>query len=203
VSENSSNARQHGVVFYESDNRFLCEAILDFCVRALTAQDPLVVIATRAHLTGLRRKLRERGFDWPQICLTGRAAEYDAEELLDQFSVNGSPDETRFREVMDGVMEQWAGRADGATLRAFGEMVDVLCRREQLDDAIRLEQMWNELAKTHRFTLLCAYSMSNLYREVNGSAYPRICDVHDHLVLDPEPSMGRAEQNADGQQLIM
>jgi hypothetical protein len=201
----SNNAtRQHGVVFYESDDRFLCEAILDFCVRALTAGDPLIVVATRAHLMGLRRKLRERGFDWPQTCLSGLAAEYDAEQLLDQFSVNGSPDETLFREVMDGVMEHWASRAEGSTLRAFGEMVDVLCRREQLDDAIRLEAMWNDLARTHRFTLLCAYSMGNLYREVNGSAYGRICDAHDHLVLDTDVTGAPAPQDNDvGPQLTL
>jgi hypothetical protein len=65
--------------------------------------------------------------------------------------------------------------------------IGVLCRRGDLEGAARLEQMWNDLARSHRFTLLCAYSMGNLYREVNGSAYRRICDAHDHVVVWAPP----------------
>ncbi|MSR35973.1 MAG: hypothetical protein EXR95_04905 [Gemmatimonadetes bacterium] len=177
-----AGAHRHGVVFYEDDNKFLCEAIVDFCVRALRAADPLVVIATRHHLDQLQAKLRERGLDWEAACAAGVAAEHEAEELMARFCSPTGPDQFKFKAVMEQQLAPWADMSEDHTLRTFGEMVDILCRRGDLEAAAQLEQMWNELARSHRFTLLCAYSMGNLYREVNGSAYRKICDAHDHVL---------------------
>lgn len=177
-----SHGHQHEVLFYEEDNKFLCEAILDFCMRALLAGDPLCVIATRPHLDQMKAKLKNRGFDFDAACADGRAAEHEAEQLLGRFCSADGLDPFRFRSVMDAVLGQWSSHQEGRTVRAFGEMVDLLCRKGDLDGAARLEEMWNDLARSHHFTLLCAYSMGNLYREVNGSAYRRIVDAHDHVI---------------------
>jgi hypothetical protein len=184
---------RHGVVFYEEDNKFLCEAILDFCARALRAGDPLLVIATGHHLDQLQSKLRERGLDWDAARAAGRATGQDAEELMERFCSPTGPDPFRFRAVMEELLAPWAGADEGRTVRAFGEMVDIMCRRGDLEGAAQLEHMWNDLARSHRFTLLCAYSMGNLYREVNGSAYRRICDAHDHVLPWSPPEMASAE----------
>ncbi len=173
---------QHGVVFYAKDDEFLCEAIVDFCVRALRAGDPLLVIATISHLRDLRVRLIELGVDWDRACTAGTAAGFDAAELLRSFSTPVGLNPFRFRSAMDRVLGPFVERNGGRPVRAFGEMVDLLCRKGDIAGAAQLEEMWNELARTHRFTLLCAYSMANLFREVNGSAYRRIVDAHDHLV---------------------
>jgi hypothetical protein len=191
----ATHAHRHGVVFYEDDNKFLSEAILDFCSRALHAGDPLLVIASTHHRDQLQTALRERGLDWDAASAAGRAAAHDAEELMGRFCSPNGPDPFRFKAVMEELLAPWADLDEDHTIRAFGEMVDVMCRRGDLEGAAQLEQMWNELARSHRFTLLCAYSMGNLYREVNGSAYRRICDAHDHVLpaLMPDVRPGSAE----------
>ena len=48
----------------------------------------------------------------------------------------------------------------GRRLRAFGEMVALLAADGMADAAVRLEELWNRLAATHHFSLLCAYPTS-------------------------------------------
>ena len=69
----------------------------------------------------------------------------------------------------------------GAAIRAYGEMVEVLWKRGQVAAAIRIENLWNDLARSHRFGLLCGYAMGNFYK---GSATNDICRVHTHVVTD-------------------
>lgn len=45
-------------------------------------------------------------------------------------------------------------------VRIFGEMVAVLWAEGKTRTAIRLEELWDELATRHAFSLLCAYPMS-------------------------------------------
>jgi hypothetical protein len=69
------------------------------------------------------------------------------------------------------------GRA--VAIRAFGEMVDVLWRAGETVAAVKLEVLWNELARTHNFSLLCGYSMGNFYK---SAAIDEICGHHTHVV---------------------
>jgi hypothetical protein len=67
------------------------------------------------------------------------------------------------------------------TIRAYGEMVNVLWKDGLTAAAIRLETLWNELAKSYDFKLLCGYSMGNLYKD---AAVGEITRQHSHLLAD-------------------
>ena len=47
--------------------------------------------------------------------------------------------------------------------------------------AIRLEELWNELAQTCSFYLCCAYPLS-AFREKKGASYATICAQHSEVV---------------------
>ena len=47
--------------------------------------------------------------------------------------------------------------------------------------AIRLEMLWNELANTHSFSLLCGYSMGHFYKDTGQHD---ICRQHTHQITD-------------------
>lgn len=179
--EPSAWTHRHAVQFYEPGH-FLSDSLFDFCIRSLDAGDPLVLICTRPHLNVIRTRLAERGFDWEALCHTAAAAWHDAEKILGLIMVQGEPEPQRFRAILDRVLAPWSGMSDRWTVRVFGEIVDVLCQRGEHDAALRLEELWNELAPSHRFTLLCGYSMANLHREVNEAAYRGICAAHDHVL---------------------
>jgi hypothetical protein len=60
-------------------------------------------------------------------------------------------------------------------------MVNLLWKDGLEAAAIRLETLWNELANTQQFILLCGYSMGNFYK---GAAIEEIKGQHSHLVAD-------------------
>ena len=175
----------HSVQFYE-DDRFLVETVVDFFAVGLVDGLGAVAIATREHIAAITHGLHEKGFDVDRTCTTGQLTLLDAEELLASFMSGAQPDAARFRHAMDGVLGSHARFGDGARERrpvlAFGEMSDFLSREGNLDGAIRLEELWNELAETYTFSLLCAYSLSAFSEDTHDAALRAICNQHAHVL---------------------
>jgi anti-sigma regulatory factor (Ser/Thr protein kinase) len=70
-------------------------------------------------------------------------------------------------------------------------MVALLWDEGNLEGAIELETMWNDLAATHAFTLFCAYAMSSLETSGDLAAAKRICDGHDRVItVSSSPFIG-------------
>jgi hypothetical protein len=46
--------------------------------------------------------------------------------------------------------------------------------------ATRLEMLWNDLAQTHDFALLCGYSMGHFYKD--AAAGDHVMKQHTHVV---------------------
>ncbi len=117
----------HVVQFYTEDGPFLDELSRSVGA-ALGAGDSAVVIATRAHLEGLTRRLRACGLDTAKMIEAGRYVPLDARETLSEFMLEGWPDPARFREVVGPVIERakLAAEGDIPHVFAFGEMVALL-----------------------------------------------------------------------------
>jgi signal transduction histidine kinase len=175
----------HSVQFYE-DDRFLMETVVDFFAVGLVDGLGAVAIATREHIAAITHGLHEKGFDVERTCANGQLTMLDAEELLASFMSGPLPDAGRFRHAMDGVLGSHARFGDGARERrpvlAFGEMSDFLSREGNLEGAIRLEELWNELAETYTFSLLCAYSLSAFSEDTHDAALRAICNQHAHVL---------------------
>ena len=175
----------HSVQFYE-DDRFLVETVVDFFAVGLVDGLGAVAIATREHIAAFTRGLHEKGFDVERTCTHGQLTLLDAEELLASFMVGTLPDASRFRRAMDGVLGSHARFGDGARERrpvlAFGEMTDLLSRQGNIDGAVRLEELWNELAETYTFSLLCAYSLGAFSEDTHDAALRAICNQHAHAM---------------------
>jgi signal transduction histidine kinase len=60
-------------------------------------------------------------------------------------------------------------------------MVDLLWRDGNLDAALRLEEIWNEMADEFRFSLLCAYDLSTFGSSSHSDAFGAICNRHTHV----------------------
>ena len=82
---------------------------------------------------------------------------------------------------MGSLIQQVLWNRETTTLRLYGGMVDVLWKQGREAEAIRVETLWNELANTHAFKLLCGYSIGNFYK---GAAVEQIKQQHSHLVND-------------------
>ena len=67
-------------------------------------------------------------------------------------------------------------------------MVDVLWRRGRESAAIALEELWNELAESRRFALLCGYHLDIFDIDVQRDALPPLFHVHSHVRPTADPS---------------
>lgn len=143
--------------------------------------DAAIVIASKARLASLERKFSpSRLRDRPFASAHGRYICLDAEQLLARIMVDGWPDEYLFKEVLGKVM-QGASKNGQRHVRAYGEMVALLCAEGRQDAAIRLEQLWNELAREYPFSLLCGYPMYAFAKAEHSDAFETICHAHTHV----------------------
>jgi len=168
----------HAVRFYE-DEESLCRIAADFLGDGLVAGQPAVVIATPVHRDGILRALEALSFDISRLRANRELQTFDAADTLATFMRDGVPDADAFRQTIGGMLEAATAGRPEAAVRAYGEMVDCLWKNDAADAAIRLEVLWNELADTHTFSLLCAYSIGSYYKH---GAYERICSQHTHVV---------------------
>jgi PAS domain S-box-containing protein len=177
----------HVVQFYEDDWSLL-GALSRFIGTALGAGDAAVVIATETHREGLAQRLAERGLDMARAVKRGRYVSIDAADTLSKITLNGSPDAGRFADIIGGTIARAKAAAEdqNPSVVIFGEMVALLWAEGKSEATIRLEQLWNDLAQTHSFSLRCGYPMKGFYREEHGESFLKICLEHTGVI--PEES---------------
>jgi signal transduction histidine kinase len=69
-----------------------------------------------------------------------------------------------------------------APIVAFGEMVALLWAEGKCEAALRLEQLWNELARRHTFSLRCGYPMGCFGAETHDALFKQICAEHNQVI---------------------
>jgi hypothetical protein len=180
VGRSSAPEQYHAVRFYESDTS-LARIVAEFLHEGIDRGSPAIIVATASQHAAIVRQLTERSLDVVELQRSRDLLLLDAKETLSTFMVDGRPDAHKFKREMCRVIRQVCGdRADG-TVRIFGQMVDLLWQEGERDAAIRLEVLWNQLAQTEAFSLLCGYSMGHFYKDANFEA---ICARHSHIVSE-------------------
>jgi len=94
--------------------------------------------------------------------------------------VDGLPDECLFNVTIGGIMARATRNNRG--VRAFGEMVAVLWAQGNKEGAIRLEELWNDLAKTYSFALFYAYPLQSFVNNSNAAPFVHICHQHSRVI---------------------
>src|SRR6202795_286025 len=176
---------EHVVYFYQESDSLL-DALCNFVGPPLDAGNAAVIIATKVHRDGLQHRLTARGLDTAKASKQGRYVALDAPEILSKITVEGMPDIARFFEVVGGTIARTRALLKPASseIVVFGELVSLLWKEGKIEAAILLEQLWNELAKKHPFSLRCAYPVANFYGEKNAQPLMRVCAEHSAVVLE-------------------
>jgi signal transduction histidine kinase len=172
-------AHSHGLQFY-IDDKYLASTVASSLLRDGLGDDRLLIVATPAHREAVASELRAAGLDLEALQAADRLVFADARSSLDQMMVNGRPDRVRFAELVGQTVRRLSG-PDGATVRIYGEMVDLLWREGNPDAAHELEDLANELCATLPVTILCGYSLDTVDRDETGAHFLRICHSHDHI----------------------
>jgi len=168
----------HAVRFYE-DAQSLARMVATFVAEGFIEGLPAIVIATPEHRDVIIEKLKAMAFDLDHLKEQGDLIVLDARETLDSFMVDGMPNAEQFEAAMLPVIDTACRDRQECVIRAYGEMVDVLWKDGMEAAAVRLEMLWNQLANTRQFSLLCGYSMGSFYKD---AAFDAICHQHTHVL---------------------
>jgi len=175
----------HVVGIYDRDDE-LISTVAAFLADALRQGGTAVVIATPAHRAALDAELISEGLTMEEVHGSGRYWSFDARNTLEAFMRHDRPDHDAFSSAVGSIVETAAAR--GTPVRVFGEMVDLLWEAGNVEGALELEAMWNDLAEHHSFALFCGYAMSSLEAAGDLAAAKQMCERHSNVLSLPSNS---------------
>jgi DNA-binding NarL/FixJ family response regulator len=158
---------RHEILFCSNDE-VLLDGLARFIAAALNARNAAIVWATESHRESLLQRLHALGVDIDGAIQCGTYISLDVDE---------TPDPVRTLEAVRGLSEA-ASKAGKKRPRVAvcGERAGQLWAEGKTDLAIRLEQLWNELAKSHDIDILCAYPSP--HDREDDPALKSICAEH-------------------------
>ena len=179
---NQSHRFDHGdhiCGFYENTDH-LADSICDFVVPGITRGDGIFLIASKTNLDKFQLALERRSIDVHRAKSVQKLIMLDAQETLNSFMVNGMPDPDKFENNVGKLISDF--KMKYPRIRAFGEMVNILWEQNNLEGALKLEEMWSQLNNRIGFSLLCGYSNKKFKNKFNIEALNAICAAHTHIV---------------------
>jgi len=182
----SAPPADHAVQCYRELDE-LAASVGRFLDAGFHAGEPAVVIACARHWHAFQQELERRSHDVDELEDHGLLTRCDADETLAAVMNGELPSAERFEDVVGATVDTVALRFPGKTIRAFGEMVDLLAQRGRQVAANALEELWNGLLHTRRMALLCAYELDVFDLDTQTTALPEIVRTHTHQrpVADP------------------
>ena len=163
------------------------------------------MIATPEHSACFGERLAESGWSAARIEQHGLLFCADADTTLAAIMDGDRPSAGQFEAVVGGLMDQVGARFPNRRIRAFGEMVDLLCERGNPSAAAALEELWNRWRGGGRSRCSAATASTSSTATAQVSVLPQICRSHSHVLpaRDPERlerAVDAALEEALGQQ---
>jgi len=171
----------HAVLFYSAGDE-LAGQVSEFLLEAIRAGGVAVVIATQAHRDAIAAALAGAGIDVAAHQAAGLYMALDAFETTDRVMVADWPSAASFWHVIRPIVARAAEA--GTPVHVFGGMVALLWDLGQVNAAIEVEAMWNELAAQYSFSLLCSYPADSVRGDQHQDALAEVCRVHASVAGD-------------------
>ena len=171
-------ARRHEAAFYSDDASFL-DGFGQFIHGVLIAGSAVVLVATESHRDALFARLKANGLDIDAAVKQGRYISLDVIETLSTFMDAELPDPVKFSNVTNDLVDRAAkAAAKGQRVGACGECAPLLCEQRNFDAALRVEQLWDDLARKRQVDILCGYSLASFQGEEGRGNLQRISEQH-------------------------
>ena len=168
----------HAMQLYKDLETFL-DGVAAFFDTALRRGDATCVIATEELRDGLGGRLRARGWSIGGSSAHPRYLAVDARDALRGFMRDGLPDRAALEKMVnetDDYRRRVAGEGSRATI--FGNMAGVLSEEGNVEGAMALERLWNEVAGGRPFLTVCGYATS-CFQDQTADFWSRVCAEHE------------------------
>jgi anti-sigma regulatory factor (Ser/Thr protein kinase) len=175
--------------------------VSQFVADSIRGNGTAVTVTTPEHRMAIECTLENLGLDVAAAAAAGSYVSLDAEAALSRFMDRVGPDPARFRRVIGELIERAA--TGGRPVRAYGEMVSVLWERGDVTAAIELEDLWNDLARDSRFSLLCGYRVASVTQRDDLVATAGVCARHSRIVPPERYSLAEPVRASDNEQSLI
>lgn len=165
----------------------LQDTVARYVAEGLARDELVLVITSAARWIAIDRRLLALGWQPAEAVARGELVVIDGATVMGELLVNGAPDAKRFDAIVGTLVHRLGA---GRTLRAYGDLVDSLASDGDFTGAQQLENLWNRLAATDRFTLLCGYSAVNFGNPQSAKALRQICRCHSEVRTAPADDLG-------------
>jgi hypothetical protein len=174
---------QHVVQFFDLlETR--AGSVARFVHEGVSSGKTAVIVARAGNVVAIDVALRRRGVSLATLVASGSVVVRDARSTLDELMGPHLPDVAKFGTVVGGLVRQLADAAPGG-LAVYGEMVDLLAAEGNVEAALTLERLWNDLAERVPFTLMCGYAAAHFAGTSAGHRHLRtVCELHSEVRQD-------------------
>jgi MEDS: MEthanogen/methylotroph, DcmR Sensory domain len=179
-AENLGGGSDGHAVLFHRDGDELAGRASAYLLEAMRDGGAAIVIATPEHRRMISDRLARAGVDLAAAQASGVFAALDALETMSRFMVADLPNAASFWQVISPLIRR--ATESFKPVHVFGEMVALLWDFGQVNAAIEVEAMWNELAAQYPFALLCGYPVESVSGERHQDALTEVCRVHTSVV---------------------
>jgi len=170
---------RHAVQIHLNDRVFLDE-VGQFVEATLRSGEPVVLVTNEATRGGVAERLEARGMDLEKLAARGQYVAMDSAEALSQIMRNGRPDRDSLAEMVDGLDRSRLSFSPEPPRRitVFGDITISLCRNGNVEAAIEIEHIWNDLTRTLPIFTVCSYPVQCFQHNAAQTLFPGVCAAH-------------------------
>jgi hypothetical protein len=187
--------RDHDVQLYE-DSAQLAGSVAAYFAAGLLRDENAVALARPEHCEAFSQALAERGCDVEGLSADGRLLFLDADEVLAKLFDGEQILTEQVAQEIPLLLDLAAG-PQRRRVRAYGELVDLLCERGHPEAAHVLEEQWNLLLAKRNFFLYCGYRVDDPFSpHAHSSLVPQVCRTHSRVIPAGDPQRFKAAVDA-------
>jgi len=162
----------------------LVESAFDFLEAGLRRGESVLIIVEREHLDQLLDRLTANKLHSKALTNSGQLALMDAGKIVDEFLADGLPDWSRFRASLGPVLLRIQPYGRGT--RIYSDVAGLLWRTGRTEAAIRIEELWNQLAESYQFALYCGFLMDTQCEEAYNTPLEELGRTHSDILGTPD-----------------
>ena len=182
--EPGKGSHRHEIQFY-SNHSILLDSFARFMNTALKSGGSTILVVNETYRNNILQMLKARAFNIYDFIVRRRSMHLDPVDLAAEVMVSGIPDPNRFSKVVGDLIYAAVGTAQAPHphVSVCVDLTGHLIAKHDLQSAVRFEELWDRLAKTHSINILCAYPFAS-FREEDESFFRAICSKHSAVHSD-------------------
>ena len=169
----------HEVAFYPDDVSVV-DGYARFIEYGLSAGNAVIVVVTESRRARLIPKLQAYGVNVAAAIEQGSYIPLDAADAMATLTVNDMPDTVRCLRMIGDIVTRAAKgvNREDARVTVCGEIAPTMLSHGNVEGAIQLEHLWDEITREYGVHTHCGYIWSTSIKKESNAILERICAEH-------------------------